>query len=81
MDREILALEATPFSRDQQAAEALALLVALREWALHWRDQRVRLSVRTDNIAALTMLGRLQPHSEQLGLIAREVALAAAPFQ
>ena len=74
-DRRILSLGETPSSSDQQALEALAILVALREWAPRWLNRRVQLTVRTDNIAALTMIGKLQPHSEQLGLIAREVAL------
>ena len=64
-----------PSSSDQQALEALAVLVALREWAPVWRDQRVSLLVRTDNVAALSLIVRMQPHSETLGIIAREMAL------
>ena len=77
-DREILGLGATPTSSDQQAAEALAILVALREWSPRWSNQRVQLSLRTDNVAALTTLVKLQPHSNSLGLIARELALDIA---
>ena len=77
-DRKVLMLRDTPSSADQQALEALAILVALREWAPRWTNKRVSLTVRTDNIAALTMIGRLQPHSEQLGILAREVALDIA---
>ena len=75
LDRSVLSLGATPSSSDQQALEALALLVALREWSPMWQDQRVTLSVRSDNIVTLTMLCRMQPHSVQLGIIARELAL------
>ena len=57
---------------------AYCLLVALREWAPHWRNKRIRLRLRTDNIAALTTLVRMQPHSSALGLIARELALDIA---
>ena len=75
VDRQVLSLPSEPSSRDQQAAEALAMLVALRLWAGWWRNQRVRLAVRTDNVATLSMVCRMQPHSEQLGVIAREIAL------
>ena len=74
-DRSILGLGSTPSSSDQQAAEALAILVALREWAPRWLTRRVCLSLRTDNVAALTTLVKLQPHSSALGIIARELAL------
>ena len=81
-DREILSLGTQASSSDQQAAEALAILVALREWAPRWLNKRVMLSLRTDNVAALTTLVKLQPHSNTLGLIARELALdiAASAF-
>ena len=61
-----------------QAAEALAMLVALRLWSSWWLDQRVCLAVQTDNVACLSMVCKMQPHSEQLGLIAREIALDVA---
>ena len=77
-DREILGLGTTASSSDQQAAEALAILVGLREWAPRWKNQRVCLSLRTDNVAALTTLVKLQPHSSTLGIIARELALDIA---
>ena len=78
LDREVLGLGRTASSRDQQAAEALAILVALREWAPRWNNQRVSLSLRTDNVAALTTLVKLQPHSNSLGIIARELPLDIA---
>ena len=36
---------------------------------------RLVLCIRTDNVAALTMVARMQPHSAQLSIIAREMAL------
>ena len=74
-DREVLALSKDGASSDQQVLEALALLVALREWSSVWCNQRVQLAVRTDNMAALSMMCRMQPHSERMGIVARELAL------
>ena len=70
-----MGLAADGSSKDQQALEALAMLVALREWAPEWLDKPVVLHVRSDNTAALSMICKMQPHSEQLGIIARELAL------
>ena len=39
---------------------------------------RVQLSVRTDNIAALSMACNMQPHSSQMAIVARELALDIA---
>lgn len=33
------------------------------------------LSIRTDNIAALVIVAKMQSHSQQLGIVARELAL------
>ena len=77
-DRRVLSMGQTASSKDQQAAEALAILVALREWAPQWRDKRIRLQLRTDNVAALATLIKLQPHSNSLGIIARELVLDVA---
>ena len=74
-DREVLALGTVASSSDQQALESLALLVALREWSPQWRDRRVSLAVQSDNIAALSTLSKMQPHSASLGIVARELAL------
>ena len=74
-DREVLSLRDKPSSEDQQVLEALALLVALREWAPNWLNRRVKLSVKSDIVAALTLVCKMQPHSEQMGIIARELAL------
>ena len=40
----------------QQACEALSLLVALRLWKPYYRSLRAVLSVRSDNIGALTVV-------------------------
>ena len=77
-DKEILAISPTPSSKDQQTLEALAMLVALRHWSPQWKNQRVHLAIRTDNIATLTMCCKMQPHSTSLGIIAREMALDIA---
>ena len=48
---------------------------------LHWIRafmQGTSGSLRTDNVAALTTLVKLQPHSSTLGIIARELALDIA---
>ena len=36
------------------------------------------LELKTDNVAALTLVTKMQPHSPRLGLIAREMALDIA---
>ena len=59
----------------QQAAEAFNLLVALRLWKPVWAAERVRLEVRADNIAALTLILHLKGSGHALNRIAREVAL------
>ena len=74
-DRRALALSDEPSSSDQQVLEAFAVLVALREWASYWRDRRVVLSVKSDNIATLTLVCKMQPHSDRMAIIAREIAL------
>ena len=66
-DRSTLTLQADPSSSDQQVLEALGMLVALRVWSMHWRDSRVQLAVRTDNVVTLTMVTKMQPHSVRLG--------------
>jgi len=75
MDRAVLGLQETAPCKDQQVLEALAVLVSLREFSHHWKMNRVTLCIRTDNIAALTMLTKMRPHSVQMGIVARELAL------
>lgn len=59
----------------QQVWGALAGLIALRLWSVHWHGQRARLQIRSDNIGALTMLTKLRGGSRPLTIIAREYAL------
>ena len=75
LDREMLDTAEDPSCSDQQVLEALAILVALRHWSHHWRGRRVLLGLKTDNVAALTLVTKMQPHSPRLGLLAREMAL------
>ena len=74
----MLGLGQEPSSSDQQAVEALAILVALRHWMGWWKERRVQLAIRTDNVAALTLVCRMQPKGTSLGIIARELALDIA---
>ena len=59
----------------QQTLEALNLLIALRLWASFWRQDRVKLEVRADNVTALTLLLKLKGSTWALNKIAREVAI------
>ena len=54
------------------------MLVALRAWSSRWAGKRIRLTVQTDNRATLALVAKMQPHSQQLGIIAREMALDIA---
>ena len=74
-DRRILQLQDDPSCEDQQLLEALTALVALREWCEHWKKCRVVLAVQGDNMATLTLITKMQPHSARLALVAREMAL------
>ena len=73
-----LGLELTRDSKCQQAFEALALLIALRQWRYHWATRRCVLHVASDNMAALAMVCKMQPHSPALNTVARELALDVA---
>ena len=59
----------------QQVWEALNLVVALRLWKQRWATERVRLEVRADNVAALTLLANLRGKGFALNLLAREIAI------
>ena len=54
------------------------MVVALRVWQRYWQDTRSRLAVRSDNLATLALVAKMQPHSRKLGLLARELALDIA---
>ena len=77
-DAQQMGLELTYTSECQQAFEALVILVALREWRHAWATTRCVLHVNSDNMAALAMMCKMQPHSPSLGVVAREVALDVA---
>ena len=62
-------------SRAQQAFESLALLIIFRMWIAEFAKHRVSVRVRGDNMAALSLLAKMQPKSASLQLIARELAL------
>ena len=62
-------------SSAQQAAEPFAILVCLREWHHRWAHSRVVLEVKTDNIAALTLVASLRGRISALNRIGRELAL------
>ena len=62
-------------SESQQALECLGGLVALRTWATYWMTNRVILSLRSDNVGALALLGRLKTSSSRNSIMAREFAL------
>eukprot|EP00435_Cladocopium_sp_Y103_P040827 s1627_g11.t1 len=62
-------------SESQQAMEALAGLVALRIWKPHWMSARAFLALRSDNVGALTLFGRLKTSSRSNSIIAREFSL------
>ena len=64
--------------RGQAAAEALAVLVALRLWFPLWRGSRAAVAVRSDSQAALGALGKLGSTAPAVGRVAREVALDVA---
>ena len=59
----------------QQAAEALAMLVALKLWLPYWRTASVSLKVRSDSVSALILLMHLKTSGKATNIIAREVAL------
>ena len=59
----------------QQAFESLAILVAVRLWHPTVRRHRATLSVRTDNMGALSVVAALKGKGPSLGVVARELAL------
>ena len=59
----------------QQALEGLAILVAMRIRNDAADCKRVRLTVKSDNVGALTLLLKMRPSSPQQAILARELAL------
>ena len=64
----------------QQVWECLAALVAVRLWRDHWQKHQVRLRIRGDSVAMLTLLINMRPHSVQMRVIAQEVAIDMAQY-
>ena len=64
----------------QQVWESLSALVALRLWRHRWQQHRVRLAVRGDNVAMLTLIVNMRPRSAQLQIIAQEIAIEFCNF-
>lgn len=62
----------------QQSLEALAMLVAVREWRACWRRSRSALRVRSDNMAMLAMVRDFKGCTQTLNALARELALEFA---
>lgn len=62
-------------AKAQQTMECLGGLIALRQWSAVWRDKKSCLSIRSDNVGALVLLGRLSTHSSVNNIIAKEAAL------
>ena len=72
--------------KGQQLWEALAVLVAIDLWGSKCLLERVILSVKSDNVSALTLLTKMRPsaaHDEQgnrvpnttMAVVARELAM------
>ena len=59
----------------QAAWETLAVLVALRIWANFFRDRRVRLRVRSDSSAALSLAIKMASTSPIMNGLGAEIAL------
>ena len=88
-NQEIVSWYASPITQDdeiflgvekgneswQQVLECLNMLVALRTWKSFWCSERIKLEVRSDNIAALTLVMNLKGGSKAMNQVARELAL------
>ena len=61
----------------QQMWECLTILVALRIWWSYWADRKAIVTIRGDNIAALTLGARLQI-TGPCNIIGREVSMLYA---
>ena len=55
----------------------MCLLNATRQWSRLWRNKRVRLRLRNDNIGALSVFSSLKGSSNGMSAIAREYAMDA----
>ena len=73
-DQQILQMESGSCN-GQQIWERLSGLFAMQQWASHWKQTRVHLYLRGDNVSALVLFATLKTQSKSLALIAREFAL------
>ena len=78
LDRQKLGVEGVEGADLQQVSDFFTVLVSLRAWRHLSKNKRVVLTLRGDNIAALTMCPNMQPRSNPLSIIAHEVALDIA---
>jgi hypothetical protein len=62
----------------QQVWECLAVLVAIDLWTSAWKQHRVILQIRADNVTALTALVKMRPKTRAHGIIVRELAMRLA---
>eukprot|EP00971_Amphidinium_carterae_P030029 590616-Amphidinium_carterae.1 len=58
--------------------ECLAIQVALQLWKPHWQQDKIALTVRSNNYSAFFSLAKLRSRSAALTCIARDVALELA---
>ena len=65
----------TGTAEGQQVLECLAVLVLIDIWATRWKQSRIVLKVRGDTVGALTLLITMRPHSPEIAIIARGLAL------
>ena len=62
-------------SDSQQVADALAALVGVRAWLSIWLEGLPIFEVKSDSVAALTMVSRMHTRSPQVTVGAKELAL------
>ncbi len=78
-------------ARGQQLWEALATFIAIDMWTKEWYQERIVLQVRSDNVAALTLLTKMRPPaakdddgtrvpSTTMAVVARELAMRLVDF-
>ena len=65
-------------AKGQQTLQCLVVLVALRLWLPRFRDRRICLRVRSDNVAALQLFLTLRSSGKGPTAIGRELALDCA---
>ena len=62
-------------SASQQDAEALAVLLGVRAWLSIWLKRLPILEVKSDSVAAMTMVASMHTRSPQVAVVARGLAL------